>query len=146
MEDEIAAIRARHEAAKQAIDDDRYYSSPGGRPPPFFPSRGGEQAHTDRAALLRTVDRLSAELAKERERRVEWQPIETAPRDGQDILVYCQDTSEMFVGFSNPDEIAADPGIFFYALRTDGRRIGCRPHLWRPLPTPPATTQHEDTP
>ena len=130
MTDELEIIRTRHEEAEKI----------------YAPIGKRAASHTDRATLLRAVDRLSAELAKERERREEWQPIETAPRDGQDILVYCQDSSEMFVGFSNPDEIAADPGIFFYALRTDGGRIGCRPHLWRPLPTPPATTQHEDTP
>jgi hypothetical protein len=62
--DKLEQIRARHEAAKQALDDDRYYSSPNGYPPPYFPSRGGEQAHTDRATLLRLLDAARANAAE----------------------------------------------------------------------------------
>ena len=54
-DDEISAIRARHEAA----DKDSGYE---------WARLYANQAHTDRATLLRHVDRLSAELAKERER------------------------------------------------------------------------------
>jgi hypothetical protein len=68
---EFEAIKSRHEAAKQARDDDRYYSSPNEYPPPYFPSPGGEQAHTDRATLITLVeaeraraDKAEAELAE----------------------------------------------------------------------------------
>lgn len=67
----------------------------------------------------------------------DWQPIETAPRDGTDVLVFCADSKEMFVGFNNPDEGSTDPSIFFTALTRSGTRIGCRPHFWMPLPEAP---------
>lgn len=52
-DDEISAIRARHEAARDE---------------PETWTESHAWAHLDRATLLRHVDRLSAELAKERER------------------------------------------------------------------------------
>jgi hypothetical protein len=60
--DELEAIRARHEAAKQALDDDRYYSSPNGYPPPSFSHDSGKRAHADRATLLRLLDAARAEV------------------------------------------------------------------------------------
>jgi hypothetical protein len=62
MTDELEAIRARHEAAKQALDDDRYYSSPNGYPPPSFSHDSGKRAHADRATLLRLLDAAREEL------------------------------------------------------------------------------------
>lgn len=57
----LGEIRARHDLADngdmEGEDWDTYVAF--------------EDAHTDRATLLRAVDRLSAEMAKERERRVE---------------------------------------------------------------------------
>jgi hypothetical protein len=67
MTDELEAIRARHEAAKQALDDDRYYSSPNGYPPPSFSHDSGKRAHADRATLLRFLDAAREELAEVRE-------------------------------------------------------------------------------
>jgi hypothetical protein len=57
----VEAIRARHEAAKQALDDERYYS---GNVPAVFPTNEGKRAHADRATLLRLLDAARAELAK----------------------------------------------------------------------------------
>jgi hypothetical protein len=59
--EEVEAIRARHEAAKQALDDERYYS---GNVPAVFPTNEGKRAHADRATLLRLLDAARAELAK----------------------------------------------------------------------------------
>lgn len=56
MTDTIEEIRARHEAVERSQSYMNYI---------------GDEAHADRATLLRAVDRLSAEMAKERERRVE---------------------------------------------------------------------------
>ena len=60
MTDTIEEIRARHEA-DAGLEEEDYVMSPDLT----------VQAHADRATLLRHVDRLSAEMAKERERRVE---------------------------------------------------------------------------
>jgi hypothetical protein len=66
--EDIEAIRERHEAARQALDDERYYS---GRIPPVFPTNEGKRAHDDRAKLITLVeaeraraDKAEAELAK----------------------------------------------------------------------------------
>ena len=59
---EFEAIKARHEAAKQALDDERYYS---GRTPPVFPTNEGKRAHDDRATLLRKVDEQAARERKD---------------------------------------------------------------------------------
>ena len=62
-DDEVEAIRARHEAARD-------------EPETWITSHAW--AHNDRATLLRHVDRLTAELEAERERRVE---VEKAARN-----------------------------------------------------------------
>lgn len=59
--DELEQIRERHEAAKQALDDERYYS---GKVPAVFPTNEGKRAHADRATLLRLMDAARAELAE----------------------------------------------------------------------------------
>jgi hypothetical protein len=55
MTHEIEAIRARHEVAKQELDDERYYS---GTVAAVFLTNAGKRAHADRATLLAHVDRL----------------------------------------------------------------------------------------
>lgn len=66
-----------------------------------------------------------------------WRDIESAPRDGTDILVFCEDSGEQFVGFNNPAEGSDREDVFFTALLKGGKRVGCIPSHWMPLPTPP---------
>lgn len=61
----------------------------------------------------------------------EWRDIETAPRDAQDVLVYCADTRQQFVGSRWPDN------SYQFAVWIDGTPICCRPSHWQPLPAPP---------
>lgn len=49
-----------------------------------------------------------------------------------DVLVYCEDTQEMFVG----EYIGRD--LFQYATDRHSERIVCRPTHWQPLPEPPS--------
>jgi hypothetical protein len=58
-----------------------------------------------------------------------WQPIETAPKDGSDILVFVPSTSEQFAAYWRE-------GDWTYALYR-GTRIICQPSIWQPLPEPP---------
>ena len=79
------------------------------------------------------ADAILALIQKEQR----WQPIESAPRDGTDILVFCEDSGEQFVGFNNPAEGSDREDVFFTALLKSGKRVGCIPSHWQPLPTPP---------
>lgn len=61
-----------------------------------------------------------------------WQPIETAPKDGNDIIVFCDDTNEMMVAFWNKKY----EGWQFAMGHYDGAHV-CSPSHWMPLPEPP---------
>jgi hypothetical protein len=62
-----------------------------------------------------------------------WQPIETATTTGDtDVLLYCADTGEQFVGYPSGD----DHTVWIYAHYRTGE-VGCRPSHWAPLPEGP---------
>ena len=60
----------------------------------------------------------------------EWMPIETAPRDGSNVLVFVPQSGEQFVAHHkrNMDWV--------YALGQFGAVL-CEPTHWMPLPEPP---------
>ena len=64
----------------------------------------------------------------------DWQPIETAPKDGTDILVFCRDTQEQMVAFWR--------GGWQFAVHPNGR-VFCSPSDWMPLPEPPEVLMTE---
>lgn len=62
-----------------------------------------------------------------------WKPIETAPKDGREILTYCTSNREMFVVFWDEGWQYATSWDFRLILEDDVGEI-----LWRPLPKPPS--------
>ena len=62
----------------------------------------------------------------------EWQPIETAPKDGTDVLVWCG--GAMFIA-------CMDVGRWFFD-RTD-HSVKPIPTHWMPLPKPPEPNKEE---
>lgn len=78
----------------------------------------------------------------------EWQPIETAPRDGSDILVYCGPLDPIWGIASwyrdNPDVPAGLPeGWMMWHQATEDQRHTWPTH-WRPLPSPPEHVSPQD--
>lgn len=70
---------------------------------------------------------------------MEWQPIETAPKDGEEIIVYGMWTWP--TGFSpKQDDIPAfvHTARFEYGLWQTGSCYKTHPTHWMPLPKPPA--------
>ncbi len=68
----------------------------------------------------------------------EWQPIETAPKDGTAMLVH--DEGAVFIAVFDEDEgawmdIAGAPGY---------QRVEPAPTHWMPLPDPPAVSRPQD--
>lgn len=61
----------------------------------------------------------------------EWQPIESAPTKPDDVLLYCADTGEQFVGFPRGD------GRTWRTALTPVCEVMCEPTHWMPLPPPP---------
>jgi hypothetical protein len=61
-----------------------------------------------------------------------WEPIETAPKDGAEVLLFDPKHREQFVAFPGPD------GEWVFAAREHGPRfIVKNPTHWRPLPPSP---------
>ena len=83
----------------------------------------------------RERDALKAELA-EYKKTNEWQPIETAPRDG-DILLHVESAKESFVAFLGTDPTDGDKQWVFARDGKGTSFIVRSPTHWQPLPTPP---------
>lgn len=82
-------------------------------------------------ALAETFQEIAQAARMEGERRA-WQPIETAPRDGRDILVWGGLRERVIVGhFGNT--IHGDGEMW----RTDEKKILVHARYWQPLPAPP---------
>lgn len=62
---------------------------------------------------------------------MQWQPIETAPRDGENVLL-ADESGSMIVGFWNNRTNAWDDG--------DYRSFMTWPTHWMPMPKPPRLT------
>jgi hypothetical protein len=79
------------------------------------------------------VEQLRAELAasREREARMQWQPIETAPTDGARILL-CGKGGKIADGYYGQPDGFANPKQFVWPY------IHANPTHWMPLQAPPA--------
>jgi hypothetical protein len=60
-----------------------------------------------------------------------WRDIETAPKDGTDILVFCADTKEQFVVYW------LGGGIGWVYAQSEFVTFQCKPSFWQPTPAPP---------
>lgn len=68
----------------------------------------------------------------------DWQPIETAPKDGTRILAFMVDRAEIRKGFP-PAELDGIDVIYWSTIHNGGwvsHRFGSPTH-WMPLPEPP---------
>lgn len=66
---------------------------------------------------------------------MEWQPIETAPKDGSEILLFCPDDEPQVVAgnYYRP----AKCWMYADQLMNEVSPDGCQPTHWMPLPEPP---------
>ena len=60
-----------------------------------------------------------------------------APKKGEDVLVWCFESNEQFVGFHLGD------GRFQFGIGRDGIVLCCRPSYWRELPPPPNSGEYD---
>lgn len=75
-------------------------------------------------------------------REAQWQPIETAPKDGTQILGFCADAAagrEFWVVLWVEDEEYPDGGFWLDASKQDSMTVDAEPTHWVPLPAPPPT-------
>ena len=70
----------------------------------------------------------------------EWQPIETAPKDGTPILGFMPDAAIQWqiMPIEMLDFGDDDGPEWFQADRDDGRALDVEPTHWMPLPHPPS--------
>lgn len=71
---------------------------------------------------------------------MEWQPIETAPRDGTEILAYRRDAGVFTIHFVAPADmiVSDDEEPCWFSLNGDDLTDDMPTH-WMPLPKPPRT-------
>ena len=81
--------------------------------------------------------RLELDMAKARERCLNWQPIETAPRDGTDVLLYEGGEYErIYMGFyANTIDRGGKKVYQFWDIGSEP--WNWEPTHWMPLPEPP---------
>lgn len=110
---------------------------------------------TDTAKKAKAYDLILALLTLERERD-KWQPIDDAPKDGTEILLYREDCGVILGRWISPAEFISDGDIaenftedewhepdWFGADFVSGFRISNdgTPTHWQPLPSPPGANE-----
>jgi hypothetical protein len=120
----------------------------------------------DAPACLNTNDKAmwvlgfneAASQQPARKALTEWQPIETAPKDGTEVLGWREDCGVLLIRWTSCSELMADPEIeqsgiddavlfaedWFYAdIMQGGRMEGSEtPTYWMPLPDAPIEAAH----
>ena len=75
----------------------------------------------------------------------EWQPVETAPKDGTPILAHCKNGATYAVWWSDVDErsLGLEPGWLLVGGGELARKTSDARTLthWMPLPAPPCVGQ-----
>jgi len=129
-------------------------TQPDGHPDLYFPNGGPDgpdvtlllEAWNALAALLDEIDALRAELQAR-----QWRPIETAPKDGTEILAWRDDCGQFIASYTSPSAFPltqaeldqTDEETLFaedwftqwpQALRLEGSEC---PTAWMPLPPAP---------
>lgn len=92
---------------------------------------------------------------------MEWQPIDTAPKDGRELLAWREDAGVMLIRWTSPiefmttDELEAQSSDdndwmdkedwfcsdFICGVRLEGSEV---PTHWMPLPAPPGDNQQTE--
>lgn len=74
---------------------------------------------------------------------MDWQPIETAPRDGTDILIYVQLSNECFVAYwhSRFSKLVRGDAWAFATLFGGRTAYTKEATHWMPLPEPPKAAE-----
>lgn len=147
LREALAALNA--EAGIDAwydMGDDIYENAPDGVSPiPETDQRFIVQANPATvSALLDEIDALRAEL-----QAWQWQPIETAPKDGTRVLLWIEWSDVPVVGEFSHDRWWADTehhevscGAYCYGGSVSSDK-NMKPTHWHPLPLPPDPPQGE---
>lgn len=76
---------------------------------------------------------------------MDWQPIETAPKDGESVLLYFPDGAPWNEGNIGIGFWAGDGSDNWYASECDSHNMTAdgqrNPTHWMPLPVPPINTR-----
>ena len=68
---------------------------------------------------------------------MKWQPIETAPKDGTEVLVCGGDMDDMWCEQGKVVIASYDDWLFHSWTTTGGREDPLKPSYWMPLPVSP---------
>lgn len=107
-----------------------------------------EMVRADLGHLQYAIESLLAEIEALRKER-EWQAIETAPKDGTEILAICKHNNTGRVYIHDHEVPIMQKVICFsthpnYPVWIGFDKDQWHPTHWMPLPTPPAQTQGGD--
>lgn len=69
----------------------------------------------------------------------DWQPIETAPKDGNEILVFYQTRKKVVIAYWEPQSYNKKPRPYWAAIGSHWIESDRKypPTHWMPLPAPP---------
>lgn len=138
LEREVADLRAAAKAQQEIINDVVLDGLAGDVTGKLLLEQLRNTEQRTLAAEKRVAE-LEAELAKVRE----WQPIDTAPKDGKWIALWSQDGG-VSVGYWGPTYFDSDYAWVRYHHRSDSEEVRPVPTHWRPLPQPPAPQQTKE--
>lgn len=81
----------------------------------------------------------SARAALDAADAVAWRPIETALKDGENVLLWDEGYKKITIGYWNDDRYAAKPKPYwsYSGFHDVARARSNPPKWWQPLPAPP---------
>ena len=78
-----------------------------------------------------------------------WQPIESAPKDGTQVLGFCEYAAEdrkIWIALWIDDDAEPDGGFWRDASHQDSMTSDAEPTHWHPLPAPPSSIEVDAPP